>query len=436
MDARAIDPRMQRGIALAKTKGETIKAIIGAKYLVPSQTHSGGYVVDTDDGSCTCPDFLECGGHGRVHRCKHLWATLIVRHEVELPDGNTLVTEEKIRFQYDRNWPAINAALVDLHRIGPAILADLVRFRVPSNDGQPRKRGEQPVPMRDLIYAALIRTFENKTARSTMASVERFQAVGLCENVPHYNTLLRNIAKPEVMPILHGLLGACAAPLAVIESGKLAQYAIDSTGFSTSIYASWREKKHGKPNTHTVKARYVKAHAFVGTTTKAIVAIQPTEPDVGDAPMLAPLLTRAIENGHHPREVTADAAYLSSEVVAAIEAVNAQPFIAFREGVTGVSRPIIAKLYHRFMADQEEYMRKYHRRSNVETVMHMCKERFGGRLRSRRPSAQYAEIMLKAICHDVACLVTAIHELEIDPKFWTPASNVVPLFGTNEGVTL
>ncbi len=163
------------------------------------------------------------------------------------------MTEEKVRFKYDRNWPAINAALVDLHRIGPVLLADLVRG-IPNNEGQPRKRGGQPFPVRDLLYAALIRTFENKTARSTTASVERFQALELCDAVPHYNTLLRKIAKPEIMPILHKLLAVCAAPLAVIETGKLAQYAIDSTGFSTSIYASWCENKHGgepKPNTHT-----------------------------------------------------------------------------------------------------------------------------------------------------------------------------------------
>ena len=341
------------------------------------------------------------------------------------------MTEEKVRFKYDRNWPAINAALVDLHRIGPVLLADLVRG-IPTNEGQARKRGGQPFPVRDLLYAALIRTFENKTARSTTASVERFQALNLCEEVPHYNTLLRKIAKPEIMPILHRLLAVCAAPLAVIETEKLAQYAIDSTGFSTSIYASWNENKHGgkpKPNSHTARSRYVKAHAFVGTVSHGIMAIQPTEPNVGDAPLLSPLLARAIANGHHPRDVSADSAYLSSEAVAAIEAANATSFIDFRDGVTGVTRPVIARLYHRFKADEDEYKRRYHRRSNVETVMYMVKERFGVRLRSRTPNAQYAEIVLKAICHDIACLVHAIHALEIDPKFWTPEPTTVPLIG-------
>jgi hypothetical protein len=157
------------------------------------------------------------------------------------------------------------------------------------------------------------------------------------------------------------------------------------------------------------------------SVTHGIIAIQPTEPNVGDSPMLPELLARTIQNGHQPRELSADAAYLSSENISAIEAVSADAFIAFRSNTTGASSPILRRLYHKFMSDQEAYMQHYHRRSNVETVMYMVKERFGGRLRSRRPNAQYVEIMLKAICHDIACLVHAIHELHIDPKFWTPS---------------
>ena len=105
MDAAAIDLdfRAQRGLAIVKAKGTSIRQIVADKYLVPSQTlASGGYVVDVTSASCTCPDWAERGGIGHEHRCKHLWAVLYVRHEVAMPDGNTVVTTKKITIK--RDW--------------------------------------------------------------------------------------------------------------------------------------------------------------------------------------------------------------------------------------------------------------------------------------------------------------------------------------------
>src|ERR1700689_3712539 len=97
MDAIAINYRSQRGLALAKTKGTAIKSIAGTKWIVPSATGSGGYVVDVATGTCTCPDYESLGGLGRTHRCKHLWATLYTRREIPLPDGSSVVFEEKTK---------------------------------------------------------------------------------------------------------------------------------------------------------------------------------------------------------------------------------------------------------------------------------------------------------------------------------------------------
>jgi len=73
------DFRSQRGLALAQAKRDTIKPIVGAKWLVPSATSSGGYVVDTQEGTCSCPDWIKLGGHGQPHRCKHIWAAILIR---------------------------------------------------------------------------------------------------------------------------------------------------------------------------------------------------------------------------------------------------------------------------------------------------------------------------------------------------------------------
>jgi len=415
------DPRKQRGIDLAKAKAAAIKPIVGAKYLVPSASHGGGYVVDVDEKSCTCPDWQELGGHGRVHCCKHVWAVLVVRQEIELPDGSSVVTEQKLRIRYPRDWRATNAALVDLHRIAPALLADLVGG-IPLREG-PRGRGRPRSEARDVAHGALIKTFEERTARESVEAMERHKARGLWgeRGMLHYNTLLRELQNPALTPVFQQLVTASARPLVAIERN----FAVDSTGFSTSVYDSWFGHKHGGHKTHDPKKhRWVKCHGCVGTTTHVFTAVQITESRVGDAPMLPELVRRTVEGGFVLDKVTADAAYLSAANITTIEGAGAVPFIAFKESSTGTSSPAMARLYHRFLSERE-YMPEYHDRSNVETGFSMVKTRFGGFLRSRKPLAQYHEVLAKIVCHNVACIVQAIHELNIDPKFWTPAPPTV-----------
>lgn len=123
-EASSRNVALERGRALAQAKGESIKNIAGNKYVVPSATGSGGYVVDVVAESCTCPDWSRSGGHGRAYRCKHIFATLHVRREIPLSDGSFVVTEEK-KIEYPpRDWRATNWARTAIPRLGPALFAD------------------------------------------------------------------------------------------------------------------------------------------------------------------------------------------------------------------------------------------------------------------------------------------------------------------------
>jgi hypothetical protein len=87
MDATASSNRQARGAALAKCKAPAFRHIAGDVFFVPSQTNTGsGYVVDVTAAKCSCPDHEEHGGP-----CKHQWALRYFRHELEMPDGSTVV---------------------------------------------------------------------------------------------------------------------------------------------------------------------------------------------------------------------------------------------------------------------------------------------------------------------------------------------------------
>jgi transposase len=428
MDALVTDFRSQRGLALAKEKRDSIKMIIGSKFLVPSATfNSSGYVVDTREETCTCPDYAQHGDHGRLHRCKHIWAAIYV---MELPDGSAVVVEEKRRLNYPRNWQATNACRTLIPRLGPALLAELV-----DGLGLPPpvtgKRGRPEVPVRDVLLAAALRAFEEKTAGEAVVASENYCDGKLISmsHVPSYNTLLNKFARPEYMPLLHRLVAGSALPLIGLES----IFAVDGTGFGSSVYDHYFTEKHGKKAQRrkpTKKHRWVGGKIVFGTLTHCIAAVQITESSVAECDMMPELLRRVIANGGHVSEWLGDAAYMAWYNIKAVEDVGGQPYFDWPKGVTGKTRPIIRRLYNKFRADQDEYWRHYHVRSLAETGNSMLKTRFGHYLRSRVPNAQYAESMLRCVCHNVACLVMAVQELHIEPRYWTPSPAELPMFGS------
>ena len=62
-------------------QGPEIREVLAGKYLVPSQSHGGSYLVDIEAKTCTCPDAAD------GHRCKHQLVVAYVRHELMLPMG-------------------------------------------------------------------------------------------------------------------------------------------------------------------------------------------------------------------------------------------------------------------------------------------------------------------------------------------------------------
>ena len=78
-----------------------------------------------------------------------------------------------------------------------------------------------------------------------------------------------------------------------------------------------------------------------------------------------------------------------------------------------------ARMYHRFMADREDFMAHYHRRSNVETTFSMIKMKFGASVRSKSTTGQVNEVLCKILCHNIACVAHAAAEFGIDPSYCT-----------------
>lgn len=83
-------------------------------------------------------------------------------------------------------------------------------------------------------------------------------------------------------------------------------------------------------------------------------------------------------------------------------------------------------LWHLYNLHRDEFLPKYHARSNVESTFSGIKRVFGDSLRSKGKVAQANELLLKVICWNITCLIHSVFELGIE----------VPTFGCTQTVSV
>ena len=263
-----------------------------------------------------------------------------------------------------------------------------------------------------------MKVYGGTSSRRAMVDMQEFAAGGYIDRAPHFNSILNALENPEVTPILKALIEESARPLRAIET----DFAADSSGFGTTVYDRWYSYKWGRTKS---TCQWVKTHLMVGTTTNVVTAVEITGPHGADCPQL-PTLLKTTAKRFTIKEVSADKAYLSHENIDAVSGIGAFPLIPFksnsvRSGVYGRSPESRARwrnLHDFFTQNREEFLKHYHKRSNVETTFSMIKAKFGSRVRAKTPTAQVNEVLAKVLCHNLCCLVSAFFELGIDAKFW------------------
>jgi transposase len=401
-----VEVRKQRGLEIAALAKINRKDGV---YIVPSvtnprrQKYQVRYSKETP--TCTCEDF-----HQRGCRCKHIYAVEFVRRRELNPDGTTTVTESvtitKTRKTYPQNWTAYNAAQMSEKAEFQKLLAEACSGLVtPAQEG----RGQRRLAMSDAVFCAVFKIYSTMSARRFTSDLCDAQAKGYIDKVPHFNSVLNYLESPELYDILLDLIRRTSLPLRSVES----QFAVDSTGFAYSRFTRWYDIKYNK---FSAEQQWIKAHICTGTRTNVVTAIEIHERDAADAPQLPSLVQETAKN-FDMWEVSADKGYTGQDNHEAIEAVGAKPFIMFKDNATGGIGGLFGKMFHFFQFNRDEFLQHYHRRSNVESTVMMIKSKFGDSVRSKTEVAARNEVLAKVLCHNICCLISAMHELGIEPVF-------------------
>ena len=412
--------RRQRGLAIAAvTRIVRVKGCED-RWIVPSQTGQKKYIVSVVKRAlqCDCDDFAK-----RQLPCKHIFAVEFTKAREASPatedmpqspldDKAAIRLPERTcapRKTYKQDWPAYNAAQIHEKEKFQGLLHELCSG-IPSPAANP-KGGRPPVPMADRAFACAFKVYSTISGRRASTDMRDARDKGHLSRAPHYSGVARYLEDEAMTPILMRLIGESALPLRSIES----DFAIDASGFTSTRFVRWFDHKYG-----VVKQQYdwVKVSVCTGRTTNVITAVEIDERYAGDCPKFAPLLNATVANGFKPREVSADSAYLSYENVELVATHGGTPYIAFKTNTTGDQGGTLARMFHLFNFNRDDYLAHYHKRSNVETTFSMIKAKFGDSLRSKTDTAMANEALCKVFCHNICCLIQSACELGVEATFW------------------
>ncbi len=400
MDATApTDLRKMRGVEIAKTSRirKTDKG-----WVVPSQSGKGNYLVRLKEHEPTC-NCADC--ETRMKKCKHIYAVeYILRKEID-ETGKVKITKE-IK-TYPQDWKAYDQAKCQEKELFMKLLADLCK----GIDELVYKFGRPKLSLSDMIFCSAFKVYSLYSLRRFETDIKIAKEKGLINSKPCFASVGHFMQREELTYILADLIKKSSMPLKSIET----EFAVDSTGFSTSRFKRWYEFRYGREKNWRI---WIKAHVVCGVKTNIVTAIKLSESIASDYRFFEELVTKTAEN-FEINEVSADKGYLSKNNFKIVDELGGTAYIPFKKGNTARTRHprLWKKMWHLFMYNNDEFMKHYHKRSNVETTFHMIKSKFGDAVKSKTKTAQINEVLCKILCHNICVVIQEMQELGIAAQF-------------------
>ena len=379
----------------------------GKTWVVPSQSGTGTYRVRIGaEPSCTCEDFQL-----RQKPCKHVMACRLVSERDhggnEAPKIVTDAVPKKV--QVKRDWVRYDEAQTTEKDRFLELLNDLCRgIEEPRG---PKKAGRPKTPLADQIFSAAFKVYSTVSFRRFGCDLYAAHEKGYVSELVNPRRISAYLENPALAPVLERLIVQSSLPLRTVET----VFAPDSTGFSTSRFVRWYDEKYGAERSGK---EWVKAHAICGVRTNIVTAVVILGKDAADCPQFKPLVETTAEN-FKIGDVVADKAYLSNENLALVDQLGGTAFVPFKSNsVAGKPDSLWERMFHYYSYRREDFLKRYHQRSNIESTFSMIKAKFRDHVRSKTDVAMKNEVLCKFLCHNICVVHQSAIELGIETQFW------------------
>ena len=149
--------------------------------------------------------------------------------------------------------------------------------------------GRPRLPLADVVFGVTYKVYSTMSGRRFMTDLREAEAKELVTKSPSFASNARYLENPELTPLLKVLIEQSANPLKVVET----DFAVDSTGFASTTYNRWFDKKWGKERS---EAKWVKAHLMCGVKTHVVTSVEVTPTETADAPQLPQLVNTTAQD--------------------------------------------------------------------------------------------------------------------------------------------
>lgn len=348
----------------------------------------------------------------RIYQCLDCNKFYTIRLEERVPKKQEpSYFEPAINPQNPISWPDYNRAQINEKLLFLDILEELCDKlpEEPIGIGRPRAKNSE------MVFSMVTKLYEGLSSRRVSSDLQIAMQRGHIEKVPAFTTILKYFNDPSLTPLLTRLIEVSALPLKDIET----TFAVDASGLSSAFYSRWFDYRWGHLDGREGKAHnWLKIHVICGVKSNIVTSIIVTDGKSSDCPRFPALVKKTAEN-FRVKEVCADKGYHSRDNIDAAFEVGAVPYIPFKVGSTGKARGSKAwrKMFLYFQLHREEFMARYHQRSNVESTFSSLKRKFSGKLMFKNEVAQVNEALAKLLCHNICVLVREAYENGISTEF-------------------
>ncbi|ADI74361.1 transposase IS4 family protein [Methanohalobium evestigatum Z-7303] len=361
--------------------------------------------------SCNCPD-----SEHRITCCKHVYAVEAFEDGSELPPKDELSSklreleeQHEEASKFTQNWSAYNTYQCTEKEALYKILDEICEFLPEYQQGN----GRPKTPPKDSTFCSVAKVYSMLSGRRFDTDVRYLHEKGYIQSHVHYNTILNCMKSSELESWLQYLIDITGLPFVNVEN----IFAVDSSGFSTSVTDTWYEHKYQVKKDERI---WMKCHIMAGLDSKIITAAKVTQHRVNDNIPFSDLIYRTAER-FNIEEISADKAYSSKSNIELIRKLGAEPFIPFKNNLTGKSRGVSewAEEYRKFVNNKAEFSKHFGNRNKVESVFNMMKSKFGVQLKSRDEQALINEVLCKVLCHNICVLIHEVNEnnVELQPMY-------------------
>lgn len=320
--------------------------------------------------------------------------------------------EEQIRQRktYSQDWASYDLAKTNEEGLFKALIEELLSncVEVPEH----KKAGRRGYSVREKLLFMCLKVYYKSDLRKTVSILKELKKVDYIPRVPSFKSIDNFFNDKSLSLILDDLILISALPLANVEEVG----AIDATGFSISKFQRWFDFKWGK--LEGKERIWRKAHVCIGCKTNVFLSVKVTESNVADAKMTEEVIGMKTKY-FDMKDFVADKAYLCRRIIKFLDNLGLEIYIPFKSNSVGKPKGcrLWRVMFEKFHNENEDYMKKYHRRSNIETAFFMVKQNFGDNILTKNLEANINEIKVKFLCQNISTLIQEAYERDIEIDF-------------------